>query len=340
LLLWHWLRTAPKAAWFLALALLGLLPVSNLVPVPTMTVAPYRAAAAGLGVAALLGYALSGIADRNLARHQNRLLVLACGLLGLAYLFACTGLSAWSAAQWSDQMNLCQTLVRYDPDSLFARNNLIGAYMDTNQPKRAGQQAEAMLTRLFGSQIWRQPQAAMSLFRKNDSIAYYIRQSIGEKSPTEAWVGTLYARLGTAWQERGDLKSSQACLAASLLFDPGTIDVNVAVGKYDCAVGKYAEAIPYLRYAQSSYASIPDPYLLLGEAYSALGQWEQAKRQYQGVIGLEPWLGPAYLGLANAQRHLGDTAGAEATLQAAKRRAILSPEQAMRMLDTNLRSTR
>jgi len=44
---------ARPAAWFMAFAVLGILPVINLDPISTLTVAPIRAGVAGIGIAAL-----------------------------------------------------------------------------------------------------------------------------------------------------------------------------------------------------------------------------------------------------------------------------------------------
>ena len=332
------LRRAPAAAWFLALTLLAILPVSNLVPIPTMTVAPYRAATSGIGIAALLGYALGQALRNGLTARYKRPLAVVCGSLALAYVGWYTGLTCWSAAQWSDQLHACRLLVDYDPDSLFARLNLIGTYGDANEPKQAGQEAEAALTRIFGSRIWRQPDAALRAFHTDPKIAYFVHQSMGYKTPPEAWIGLFYARLGLAWLSRGDLQSSEACLAAGLQFERTNLEINLAVSRYECAVGKYADAIPYLRYVQAKDPTLTDTYPLLGQAYTEQQQWALAAAQYRSLIGLQPWFGPAYLGLANAQQHLGDAAGAQATLQIAKHRAVFTADQAHRMYDSAVKS--
>ncbi|HLK59690.1 MAG TPA: hypothetical protein VKU00_24225, partial [Chthonomonadaceae bacterium] len=227
---------------------------------------------------------------------------------------------------------LCLVLARYDPDSIFANLNLISTYLDAKQPKKAGQLAEGMLTRIFGSQIWRQPEAALRTYHAHPAIAYYIRQGMGNRTPAEFWVAAFYARLGLAWLARNNHQSCEACLYAGLRFDPRCFDINLASGKYECTVKRYADAIPYLRLAQSSDPSIPETYLLLGDAYLAQRDWLQARAQYQTLIGLQPWMGPAYVGLAEAQQHLGDTAGVQATLEAARHRAILTDDQIQRMI--------
>jgi len=339
-LFWRWRRSAPAAAWFLALALLAVLPVSNLIPVTTMTVAPYRAALAGIGIAGLLGGLLGQLWIGGLASWRGPAFKSAFVLLGLAYAGWCGGLTGWNAMQWSDQMHICRTLVRCDPDSLFARLNLIAVYLDANDPKQAGQEAEAALTHIFGSPIWRQPEAALRTYHTDPTIGAYIRYGLGNQSEPSAWISRFYSSLGTAWLARGNLQSSEACLAAGLQFDRTNLEINLAVGKYECAVGKYADAIPYLRYAQSSKPTLTDTYLLLGQAYTEQQQWAQAKAQFQTLIGLQPWLGPAYLGLAEAQKHLGDAAGAQSTLQTAQHKAILSADQAQRMLDSATHSAR
>jgi tetratricopeptide (TPR) repeat protein len=334
ILLWRrWMHRAPKAAWFLALSVLVILPVSNLVPIATLTVAPYRAALAGIGVATLLGYALGHLWIGGLASRRPAIGT-ACVLLGLVYAGGCGALSAWNAMQWSDERQLFSTLARCDPDSLFARIHLMTYDLETNAPKQAGKEAEATLTRLFGSTIWRQPEAALRAFHADPAIGAYIRSGLGIQSEPPVWISVLYSRLSSAWLARGDLRSSNACLGGGLLFDNKNVDINLAVGRYDCAVGKYAEAVLYLECAQWAEPDLPATYLLLGQACLAQKQWAQAAAQFQTLIGLQPWLGPAYLGLANAQQHLGDAAGAQRTLQSAQRRAVLTADQAQRLLDS------
>src|SRR5260221_3740048 len=89
------LKTAPAAAWFVALIALSMLPVVNLVPIPSRIVAPYKASMAGLGVAALIAWAVFGFMARFAGKRPLSLQAVGWAAASL-YIIGSAGLSAWS----------------------------------------------------------------------------------------------------------------------------------------------------------------------------------------------------------------------------------------------------
>jgi tetratricopeptide (TPR) repeat protein len=233
LLFMRWLRREPAAAWFLAFVCLTLLPVSNIVPMPFLLVTPYRAGAAGLGVAALLAWGAVGASgvrrsgstlDSSVSSSPSLPLSPSPPLLkgGFAALFIlwCAGLTVWGAAQWRDEIHLMRTMVRYDPQSIVARYVLAESYLRQNRAAEAAEPLEKTLTLLFRSSAWRDAESARRAFRTDAGLRNRLRQNQGSERDPRIWLAMIYSRLGYARLAAGDMRGAEEAYRSGAIFDP------------------------------------------------------------------------------------------------------------------------
>ncbi len=331
LFLWfRWIRTQPACAWLLTLILLTILPVSNFIPMPSLLVAPYRAGTTGLGVAALLGWllgrnwgreALDWRADKveNDSRPFRPARVFPA-LAGLVMIAWTSTLTAWGAGRWSNEQAIFSTIVRYDPYSIIARINLTAALLQKHDSRLAITHLEYTMGRLFGSDAWRSGPRAVAALQSDGRIMARIRENQGNRVDPKEWLATLFAQLGFARLDTQDLEEGlQAFKAGEALY--ASAQINLGLGECESLSGDIRMAEIHLRRAYALQPEETEIQIKLGKTLSARGKWNEARALFAKSIRLQPWAGQAYIELANAQRHLGDRAGASATLQEALRRS-------------------
>lgn len=330
-LLWRWLRASMAAAWFLALSLLVLLPVSNMIPLPSLTMAPYRAGVAGLGVAGLLGWGFCLLAARlrraDRPVWQNPAWVAAC-----AYSLWCLGLTAWDAGQWRNQVVASEAFLQQDPESLFAFLNFTTGLCESGKSDAAARATETELTRLFGSRAWQNPETALRAYRRDPTIALRLRSNQGNETKPRETLADLYGRLGAMRLQTGHRQEALSAFQLGRLFYPSSCRVNFGLGLCAYDAGDLKEAAKFMWLAKASNPLASEPYFRLGIIYAREGRWAAAREQFRCAIPLRPWSGSSYLCLAEAQTNLGDYVGARATLDLALRRSVCNEAEVKRRL--------
>lgn len=204
---WAWLkvfRHDPKLAWFGALLLLSIVPVANIVPPPSLVVAPYRAGLAVLGLAAVMG-ALIGR-----ARHLWLLVPFA------AYMVWYALLAGRAIPQWSDQRTLFTAMTQADPTFLNAKRNLAYTLMSApgDQAANAEQavvQVEAVLNQVYGSNAWQDPDRAVAMAMQDPSTKRQILLGKGPMDGNE-WLASVFTQLAQARHRTGDGKGTKSAL--------------------------------------------------------------------------------------------------------------------------------
>lgn len=337
----HWRRTEPSAAWFLAFIVLTLLMVSNLYPVPSALVVPYRAGVAGVGAAALLGWGMGSLLDRLFALSWRDLWLrpgrrrpfgqAALAAVSGVYLFWCGGLTFWGSGRWQNQETISRTLVQYDPDSVWARYNLTTALMMQHRKREAVLEIEHLLDRLFGSSAWQARETALAAVRQNPRLLESINEIQGTTISAKEWLGSLYSQLGFAYLDTGETEAGRVAFETGYAFDPAGSSLNAGLGVCAFRAGEREKAVGYLRVALSGGSESPESNLLLGRILASEGKWMQAQEQFTAFIRLQPSSGVGYVELAQTQLRQGDRAGAQTTLRDALRHAT-SREEAQQML--------
>jgi tetratricopeptide (TPR) repeat protein len=320
----RWLRSCPPAAWFMGLILLAILPISNLLPLPSIVVTPYRGGMAGVGVAALLAYAILVAAPQAAARFDTSRLLR--GALGMGYAVLCLGVTVWSAGRWQNEVKIATTCLRYDQDTIFIRYNLSAAYMGDQKPQLAAEQMEALLGRLFGPTSWQSPVGAVKALRANPRILDFVHANLGYIAEPDRCIADLYSRLGSARIAAGDMKRAYNAFEVGAAIDPRHYEANLGLARCAFKAGDIATAKECLSKAIAGDPNQVEAHSLLAEILGKENQWGGRRSELETCVRLNPWLGPVYVDLADVQTKLKDYTAARATLNAALNKSICDPD--------------
>jgi tetratricopeptide (TPR) repeat protein len=299
LLLLRWPKAAPGLVWFMALIVLSLLPVSNLIPMPFLLVAPYRAAVAAIGMAVLAAQGIVAIHAR-LSSHFRFL-----GQMLAAFIVVWWGgLTVWGVHQWRSEVRLFRAFVRYDPDGLVARYLLADRLLKINRPQETRDLLESCLERMFQSSAWRSEESAWQTLRIDRNTQVRVIQNQGSRRPPGEFLAKLYAQLGYARLYSGDIPGGRVALQIGERMNPNDPEVNLWLGHYAYNDGDYREAVRRFRLAMKSDPTRKESYLPLIYTLQQLGEREEAERLWQEAVRRFPDLEE----LHNLQRELaGDS---------------------------------
>lgn len=322
-------RTDPVAAWFLAATGLLLLPVSNLIPMPSLLAAPYRAGVAGLCVAALLGRALAAV---RMPEHPRLWRPAWQHALGSLFVLWCIGLSVWGAGRWKNAVTLFSTIVRYDPYCILSNYNLAITYLVRGEREKAVSRLESTLSRLFRSDAWKTPERTLQAIQEDQRILARAQENPSSPVAPRIWLGELFAILGNARLGQGDLAGAKQAFQTGEAVSPDEADINIGLGICAYSVRDYKEAQRRLRKAAAADSRKINAHRILAAVFMDQKQWLAAKREYMQCVRIEPTIGMAYVRVADTQIRLGDRKGAVTTLRDAIRKAPVHNE-ASKMLE-------
>jgi len=233
------LRADKGLAWFGAFLLLALLPVANIIPPPSLVVAPYRAGLAVVGLAALFAIVLIKYVPKNIA-------------LGVGAVFSIWWLAMASTAiaPWLDQTSLFTTIVQEDPTFLQARENLAITLMSSSQdqppnPKEAATVLEGLLDQVFGSSAWRAPDGGASIFQTDQKVQAQVILNKGPMSG-ENWLSDVFNKLGEARARSGDIRGAITAFQGALGIRPTNFTSVASLAQLAMATGDKAAARQYL----------------------------------------------------------------------------------------------
>jgi len=346
----RWLRVNPRCAWFLAYILVTLLPVCNLIPLPSLVVAPYRVGTTGLGVAALLGVFVGSLFHRLSARYRRAQApleeaasasaapapksLLRSPAFALAQLAVCGAfllwygaLTVWGTRQWQDEHTIYSTIARSDPESIIARYNLAATLLGEGQNVRAVHELENLLGLLFGSQDWRQRDTTLLALQRHPGILTRVRENQGNALEPKTWLAELYAQLGFARLNCRDKEGGQSALAIGYGIDRTSDSVNVGLAEMAYDRKDYVGALKHLRIAAATAKERPELHMLLGRTLAAEGRWREAREELKVWAQMTPWSGQAYIEEAQANSHLGDYSEAKANLEYALHHSVCDAEE-------------
>ena len=318
----RWVRTSPAAAWFSAWTLCLALPVSNALPLPSLLVAPYRIAAAGIGVAGILGFLLAG-GMKNAAKFRFAVPRTALAALLALWYF---GLTWWGSGLWHDTHTFFGAIKNYDSGCLSARYNLAGAYIQERRPQEALAEIEPLLSRWFGPHGWQNAPDVLHAVAHNPHLMSEIEDTQGGRTPLRERIARLYVLLGAARLLNRDAAGAHSAYAIGYALDRNNAKINAGLGECARQAGNLPESIRCLRRATAmddQDAERVTHRAMLAQALMAAGQWRQAQSEWRECVRLSPDSGGVYyIPLANAELHLGDRAAARATLYSAGRTTV------------------
>jgi hypothetical protein len=323
-------KRAAIAAWFLAFTLLPLFPVSNILPVSSLIVAPFRAGIAGLGAAALMAYAMVRLVlwcssgSDDLTRMHLRS---SAAVLGSLLFFGwCSWLVLFGADQFSDELGLYTTFVRNDPASTFAREGLINRLITGNKGRLAESNAEEFLAAIFRSDAWRSPRDASAAVISDPAILDRMYSSNGDKRTPRQALGDIFVLLGLSRWIQKDRAGSLIAYRCGEAIDPLNPGANLGIGRWFASDGRWKESIPNLQTAARVAPRTFVAHMILAEAYINVNEFNNSIYEFRAAIRLQPWDGDVYARLAGVQTDVGDRAGAIRTLEDGRRRAVVGNE--------------
>ena len=124
-------------------------------------------------------------------------------------------------------------------------------------------------------------------------------------------------------------RRTESLLRKALVADPALVEASLRLGRVLTQLQRPEEALPHLRQA---IASATDPaityyaHLFMGDATAALGQLDEARRQYENAIAIFKDSQAAPLALGFVLRSLGDRAAARAAIDPALAPATRGPD--------------
>ncbi len=208
-LLWRLHRTNPTVAWGLAECVLGLLAVINLVPLPYLQVAPYRATLSTLGLSLALAGTLTRRRRGFIPHPSSLILLLWWG-----------GLTLWGVPQWHTNERFLRSVEGYDPGSLLAHYNLASSEMAERRYREAASELEATLRIVYRSDAWRTPEGAAQALRQDPAIEDRVRQNQDFQLPPRERLAQFLGYLGDCRWGMGDLQEAETAYRAALAVYP------------------------------------------------------------------------------------------------------------------------
>lgn len=301
-----WKRSRPLA-WVYFCAILLYVPVSNLVPVPSFWVAPYRMAETGLCAACLAG-ALTAFVVR-----KRRWVM---GLVLTANLAACFYVTGIGTKDWSSGPRLNAEILEQDPhfiqsqiytiDELAFRNDAAGALSEGND----------LLSWLFGTPDWLSVINSSDLPAAQTVLVERLHTNFGK--PTPELVAKIFSRQVQLLQAVGRRADAVAATREGLLFAGDDPDLNYQYGCQILATDR-KEAIRRWEQTISLAPKNAACAALLGHEILKDGRYQEAADLLQRAADEMPAWGPAWLSLADARTGLGDYRGALQALDTASK---------------------
>ncbi len=311
------------SAWFLALAVLTLVPVSNLIPLPNLLVSPWRAGVSGLAIAALLARAFTWPRTEHQAPSAPRWR-LAWVLFPLAAIMLCWSfvLTVADNTNYRDETTFYRAMVDYDPRCI------VGQYQYANDLIRRGSERDAIphletiLALLFGPVNWRDPDRAVRAIRSDPALRARIMQGQGSPDDPAIWTSSIYTQLGFTRLHTHDPAGAELAFLAARNMEPRDVFANTGLGICALQARDLPAAEQDLRRALAVQPDKPDAHAAMGYVFAARNQWKRTRTEFRAWIAGDPGSIPAYCALAEASLKLGDTRRAAAALRGA---LLLSP---------------
>ena len=124
-------------------------------------------------------------------------------------------------------------------------------------------------------------------------------------------------------------RRAESLLRKALAADPALVEASLRLGRVLTQLQRHDEALPHLRKAIATAADPAITYyahLFMGDATQALGQLDEARRQYENAIAIFQDSQAARLALGVVLRSLGDRAAARAAIDPALAPAARGPD--------------
>ena len=367
-------KKAKTSAWFFAFVFLTSFPILNILPLPSIVVAPYRVGVTGLGIAALIGIgsasliepivlalwasykrkssssegdlsnALDGGAGTNPPTEPTlspgfRALRAFGGAMCCAGLIWMTGLTFWGSSIWQNEGTVFAQFSRYDPTSVIAGLNYSAALTSEHKYKEAEKQLDKLLCLIFKSDKWRTKKNAVLALSSDANIYERIREVQGNSIDPEKWLADVFAQIGFARLTLDKVEEGKLAFETGYAVERYNHNVNLGLAQLAYNDGHYSKAVGYLKVAATTRVGHTELYVLLSKTLMQMGKWKEAQTAVKTWTELQGWNGKAYIQLAATQSRQGNYDDARKTLEIALKTSICdSTEVNARLADLHGRA--
>jgi tetratricopeptide (TPR) repeat protein len=268
-------RSHPQIALVLLYGGLVLLPVLNLIPVPSLPLAPYRAASAVAVPAILTAWLVQRL--RSAASLRLGAVVFLCA--------AQVPYSRWAALQWSSDERIYTSIAAYDPDCLIVRHNLATLHVSRGRLQLGRAEMETLLSELFENRHWDNPAYAAAFFRAQWHLQGRIRRSMGPRVSPDTWVANLMCELGSVRMELNLTEPAERVFRSAAAVAPKLHHPWIELATLARAQGRQKDALNMLNRAVLLGAGPEETapefgilYMEMGKAHAALAPLRLALR--------------------------------------------------------------
>ena len=221
---------------------------------------------------------------------------------------------------------LFQTILKYAPEDASARFDFAGYLISQGRWREAENHLKIILEaqpkndkalRTYGELLIRMHDYQEAV--KPLELAIVADEKYSSQERVE-----LQLQLAEAYTELGRIEEAHRLLESILITDPKQIEANRQLGLLALRQGQYAQALQYLKMALESAPSDEKPKLqvLIGQAYTNLGDLEQAKKVFQQALDVPSPPAEAYRSLGELFEKQGNVEQALGYYQGGLTRAV------------------
>jgi tetratricopeptide (TPR) repeat protein len=314
------MRTQPVAAWFFAGALLLLAPVSNIYPMTTQTIAPYRAATGGIFAASILGWAIIALLERakSVSSSGSRTALTALPVCIYAVWLCCFTYS--DDCVWKNSLTASTAVERYDPDSVFGKLESANAYLEFGSFEPAVARLDNVVSTL--------PALPASGSRADRATSWDSRSNLAD------WAAALYGRAGMLKLDAGDRQSAIVVLNKGKALSPRNEQVNAGLARYALAANDLAQAEEPIRNVLADQPELTGLRLRLGKILLQQKRWKEADAEFTICLSQAPSDTTVYLLTALSRIRSGNRVSAAQVINDGLKRHVLERDKLQDWLKT------
>ena len=315
-LLRHAWKTNREMFWLGMCALFVYIPISNCPTVPSLIVAPYRCAQAGIGVACLFGVGTA-------AAVANKRWILTA-LLASNFV-AGTVVTWWGVHQWLAPMPFFEQVVKNDPHFMVGVEFYAHYLDDANRSAEAAQATGNCLTWLFDTENW----AAVLDKEKLKAITAGVRRRLRANTGllTYSTLGNFIATNAFSLARCNQYDQAAVVARDALIFSPKDSWVHLLYGRLVVRKDRQ-DAISHWETALKINPNYTECQVALAHQRIIDHRDREAAQLLESALKVQGNNGYAWLDLVDAKLALQDIIGAKAALLNAQKSKLLpKPEE-------------
>jgi len=305
--LWRFDR---RLGWLAIAGALVYLPVSNVIPIPSLLAAPYRVALSGPVVAILLGLAVSRIKLQPVP-----------GIVALIGAAASLFLVPWGASRHANELTLFGACVRFDPECYYMRANYITALQGANQFDEAMQQSTILFDKLFAGHDWHDYAHLKEVFDADPTITRRILDTHGSRAEGGPLISRYLTSEAQLMMKLDRDPEAEKILRAAIELDRENDGAYFGLGQVTIKTNP-ADGVYCLRQAIALNPDNGGAIYALGRYYIGRNDDANAYRTLRATLHVAYDTGEPLMDFAEVALRLGHKGEAQQALALAARRIV------------------